>query len=88
MVGKTIAEKILSRVTGEDVSAGDIVYPEPELVTVHDWYVVNFDKALRELGVERLHDPDRVLISTDHEPVAASPQAVARQKQVRDIVRR
>ena len=86
-MGKTISEKILSRVTGEDVSAGDIVYPEPELVTVHDWYVVNFDKALRELGVDRLHDPDRVLICTDHEPVAVSPQAVARQKQVRDIVR-
>ena len=87
-MGKTIAEKILSRVTGEEVSAGDIVYPEPELVTIHDWYVVNFDKALRELGVDRLHDPDRVLICTDHEPVAVSPQAVARQKQVREIVAR
>lgn len=87
-MGKTISEKILSRVTGADVSAGDIVYPEPELVTVHDWYVVNFDKALSELGVERLHDPDRVLICTDHEPVAVSAQAVARQKRVREIVRR
>ena len=85
-MGKTIAEKILSRVTGDDVSAGDIVYPEPELVTIHDWYVVNFDKALAELGVDRLYDPDRVLICTDHEPVAVSPQATERQKKVREIV--
>lgn len=83
---KTITEKILSRVTGDDVSAGDIVYPEPELVTIHDWYVVNFDRALAELGVERLYDPDKVLICTDHEPVAVSPAATERQKKVREIV--
>ena len=85
-MGKTITEKILSRVTGDDVSAGDIVYPEPELVTIHDWYVVNFDTALEELGVERLYDPDKVLICTDHEPVAVSPAAAERQKKVREIV--
>ena len=53
-MGKTITEKVLSRVTGGDVSAGEIIYPEPELITVHDWYVVNFDKALKDLGVEKL----------------------------------
>lgn len=85
-MGKTITEKILSRVTGGDVAAGDIVYPEPELLTIHDWYVVNFDRALEELGVDRLYDPDKVIICTDHEPVAVSPQAVERQKKVREIV--
>ena len=87
-MGKTITEKILSRVTGSDVLAGDIVYPEPELLTVHDWYVVNFDRALEELGVDRLYDPDKVIICTDHEPVAVSPQAVERQKKVREIVKK
>ncbi|MBT5944540.1 MAG: 3-isopropylmalate dehydratase large subunit [Rhodospirillaceae bacterium] len=87
-MGKTITEKILSRVTGSDVSAGDIIYPEPELLTVHDWYVVNFDKALQELGVERLYNPDILVISTDHEPVAVSPQAAERQKLVREIVKK
>jgi 3-isopropylmalate/(R)-2-methylmalate dehydratase large subunit len=88
VVGKTITEKILSRVTGSDVSAGDIIYPEPELLTVHDWYVVNFDTALQELGVDRLYDPDKLVISTDHEPVAVSPQATERQKKVREIVKK
>lgn len=87
-MSKTITEKVLSRVTGSDVWAGDIIYPEPELLTVHDWYVVNFDKALRELGVDRLYAPDKLIISTDHEPVAVSPQAAERQKQVRSIVKK
>jgi 3-isopropylmalate/(R)-2-methylmalate dehydratase large subunit len=85
-MGQTITEKILSRVIGSKVSAGDIVHPVPELMTVHDWYVVNFDRALQELGVTKLFDPDRVVISTDHEPLAVSPQSSERQKRVREIV--
>ena len=87
-MGKTITEKVLSRVTGSDVTSGDIIFPEPELITVHDWYVVNFDKALQELGIKELYDPDKLLICTDHEPVALSPQASERQKQVREIVKK
>lgn len=87
-MGQTITEKILSRVIGRSVSAGDIVHPIPELMTVHDWYVVNFDKALQEFGVTKLFDPDRVLISTDHEPLATTPQSSERQKRVREIVQK
>ena len=87
-MAQTAAEKILSRVLGTSVVAGDIVYPEPELITVHDWYVVNFAKALDELGVERLFAPEKVVLVTDHEPTAVSPQAAERQKQVREIAAR
>jgi 3-isopropylmalate/(R)-2-methylmalate dehydratase large subunit len=85
-MGQTITEKILSRVEGRSVSAGEIIHPVPELVTCHDWYVVNFDRALEEFGVDKLFDPDRVLISTDHEPVAVTPQSAERQKKAREIV--
>lgn len=85
-MGRTIAEKILARAAGRPVVPGEIIYPVPDLITVHDWYVVNFDQALRELGVERLYAPEKVLISTDHEPVALSRQASERQKAVRAIV--
>ena len=87
-MGKTITEKILSRVMGKNVIAGDIIYPEPELITVHDWYVVNFDKALKQLGVDKLYAPEKLIISTDHEPIAVSPLAAERQKQVREIVKK
>ncbi|MFN0303204.1 MAG: 3-isopropylmalate dehydratase large subunit [Burkholderiales bacterium] len=86
--GQTITEKILSRVCGRAVKAGEIIYPEPDLITTHDWYVVNIANAFKELGVERLYAPEKLLISTDHEPVATSPLAVTRQKQVREIVER
>lgn len=82
----TATEKILSRAMGHPVRKGEIIYPEPDLITVHDWYVVNFDKALQELGVSRLYAPEKLLISTDHEPVAVSVLAAERQRQVRQIV--
>jgi len=84
-MAQTVTEKILSRAMGRPVRTGEIIYPEPDLVTVHDWYVVNFDKALQELGVTRLYAPDKLLISTDHEPVAVSVLAAERQRQVRQI---
>jgi 3-isopropylmalate/(R)-2-methylmalate dehydratase large subunit len=87
-MGQTVTEKILSRVMGRAVSAGETIYPEPDLMTVHDWYVINFDRALQEFGVESLFDPARVLISTDHEPVATNPQSAERQQKVREIVRK
>jgi 3-isopropylmalate/(R)-2-methylmalate dehydratase large subunit len=87
-VGQTIAEKILSRICGRRVSAGEIVMPEAELVTVHDWYTVNAFRTLDEFGVTQLHDASRVLLVTDHEPLAVSPQAFARQQAVRAIAQR
>lgn len=87
-MGQTITEKILSRAAGRPVSVGDTIYPEPDLVTCHDWYVVNFDKALKDLGVSQIRKPEKVLISTDHEPVALSLRASERQKAVREIVQR
>ena len=87
-MGQTLTEKILSRVLGKPVMAGETIYPVPDLMTCHDWYVVNFDKALRELGVDELYDPTRVLISTDHEPVATNPASADRQKKVREIVKK
>ena len=87
-MGQTLTEKILSRVMGKPVMAGETIYPVPDLMTCHDWYVVNFDKALRDLGVDELYDPTRVLISTDHEPVATNPLSADRQKKVREIVKK
>lgn len=88
MGGMTITEKILSRASGRAVREGEIVAPEPDLVTTHDWYVVNFADVLDKLGVHKLYAPEKVLISTDHEPVATTPMAAMRQRRVREIVRK
>ncbi|MEP4377702.1 MAG: aconitase family protein [Alphaproteobacteria bacterium] len=87
-MGQTITEKILSRVLGRAATPGEIVYPEGDWVTVHDWYIVNFDRALQDLGIDRVHDPEHMIMSTCHEPVAVSPQAALRQKQARAIAKK
>lgn len=86
--GQTITEKILSRICRRRVSAGQVVMPEAELITVHDWYTVNAFRTLDDFGVTKLHDASRVLLVTDHEPLAVSPQAFARQHAVRGIAQR
>lgn len=88
MAGLTISEKILSRVCGRTVRQGEIVMPEPDLITTHDWYVVNFAEVLDKLGVQRLYAPEKLVISTDHEPVATTPMAAMRQRRVREIVQK
>jgi 3-isopropylmalate/(R)-2-methylmalate dehydratase large subunit len=87
-MGQTITEKILSRVMGRSVLVGETIYPEPDLITVHDHYVVNFDRALKDFGVDRLYDPEKVFICTDHEPIAVSRAGAERQKNVRGIVKK
>jgi 3-isopropylmalate/(R)-2-methylmalate dehydratase large subunit len=87
-MGQTITEKILTRVMGRPVQVGEVIFPKPELITIHDLYVVNFAKVLGDLGVDRLHEPEKVLICTDHEVVAGSVQTAERQKEVRQIVER
>jgi len=86
-MGQTATEKILSRAVGRAVRAGELIYPEPDLVTVHDWYTVNVHDALAELGVTEMVCPERVLICTDHEPLAVSRQAAERQARVRWVAR-
>lgn len=87
-MGMSAAEKILSRVMGRPVRQGELIHPVAELVTVHDWYIANAAAALDAFGVTDLFDADRVAFFTDHEPLAASPQAAARQKQVREAAER
>ncbi|MBI2178736.1 MAG: 3-isopropylmalate dehydratase large subunit, partial [Candidatus Tectomicrobia bacterium] len=62
-MGMTLTEKILARASGlPSVKPGDIIYPEADLATIHDLYVVEADEDLRSLGVERPWDPGRVFV--------------------------
>jgi 3-isopropylmalate/(R)-2-methylmalate dehydratase large subunit len=78
-VGSTAAEKILARACGlERVRAGEIVYPTPDFVIVHDGVVMGAKQELDALGIDRLFDPDRVMMVTDHDVVYLNERAVAR----------
>ena len=64
----TTCEKMLARCAGKDtVRAGDFIYPDPELVIVHDGYVETAAKELGEIGYRRITNPERVVFVTDHD---------------------
>ncbi len=87
-MGMTATEKILARASAQGaVRAGDTVYPDPELVIVHDGYVASSKAQLDELGIPKLFDPKRVVFATDHAVVYTTPQQVARGAAIRKAVK-
>lgn len=87
-MSQTAAEKILSRTVGHPVRAGQIVYPEPDLATIHDHYLTSATRLLDELEVRHLHRAEKILFCSDHEPLAASKASADRQKRNLEICQR
>ena len=59
----TAAEKILARVSGrEGVRPGDIIYPDPDVVVVHDGLIAIAKHEMDELGIDRVFDPGPYLL--------------------------
>ena len=88
-MSQTIAQKILARACGRPrVEVGDIVFPEPDLVVVHDGYACKLDEHLAELGARDLVRPERVLVAVDHQIPAATPQVAERLRALRGAVER
>lgn len=76
MSGMTGAEKIIARTCGlASVRAGDIVYPNPDMVMIHDNMVPSVKRALDALGIDRLAEPEKVVMVTDHEVLYGSARA-------------
>lgn len=69
-------EKIIARACGlASVKPGDIVFPQPDMVMVHDNVLPGIKKALDSIGIDRLAQPDKVVLVTDHEVLYGSPRA-------------
>src|SRR6185503_18814071 len=78
-MGMTAAEKILARASGvRETRAGEIVFPMVDFAMIHDGVVMGAKQELDALGINRLFDPDRVLMVTDHDVVYLNDRAVAR----------
>jgi 3-isopropylmalate/(R)-2-methylmalate dehydratase large subunit len=78
-MGMTAAEKILARASCvRETRAGDIVYPVPDLVIIHDGVVMGAKQELDAIGIDRLFDPARIFMVTDHDVVYTSERAAAR----------
>ena len=63
----TIAEKILLQHAGRDrVAPGEMIIAQPDLLLANDITAPLALKVLRELGVEKVFDPERVALVMDH----------------------
>lgn len=63
----TIAEKILAKHAGRDrVKPGDMLIAQPDLLLANDITAPLALKVLREMGVEKVFDPERVALVMDH----------------------
>ncbi len=75
-MGMTAVEKVLARTAGKAVvRAGDVVYPDPDFIMIHDGLVRGVRRELDALGIDRLASPDKVMMVTDHEVIYGSARA-------------
>jgi 3-isopropylmalate/(R)-2-methylmalate dehydratase large subunit len=75
----TAAEKILARAAGlPQTRAGAVIYPVADIILIHDGVVMGAKQELDALGIDRLFDPDRVFMVTDHDVVYLNDRAAAR----------
>ncbi len=66
-MGMTITEKILAKATGRDaVSPGDLIDARIDVVMCHDVTTPPAISMLKEHGIDRVFDPDKIVVTPDH----------------------
>ncbi|NWF96226.1 MAG: 3-isopropylmalate dehydratase large subunit [Candidatus Thorarchaeota archaeon] len=87
-MGLTLAEKILTAHSSDKRAvAGDIVEASVDLLMVHEVLGSRILPILEEMGLERVWDPDRVLVVNDHWAPASDIKSAEIHKRNRRFVR-
>jgi homoaconitase/3-isopropylmalate dehydratase large subunit len=60
--GKTIAEKILGKHAGHDVTAGEIVLCDVDLIMFHDANGPLAIRAFEDMGGKRVFNPEKIVV--------------------------
>ncbi len=84
-MGKTLAEKILGRKAGKEVSAGEVVTVSPDYCLSHDNSAAIIGE-FKKLGVERVKAPEKLVIILDHIVPAADEKYAQNHKTIREFV--
>ena len=89
-MGKTIYEKIVARSCGKkDVSPGDVVCIEPDLIVCLDLDFREKARFLEEVGLQRVIKPEKVVAVVDHcTEQAIVPQSEEHNKFFREWVKK
>lgn len=86
-MGMTLAEKILAKKAGKnEVRAGEIVQAGVDVAFSHEnarMVKLSFEK----IGVEKVWDPDKIVIIFDHRVPAESERTAIGQKELREFVK-
>ena len=84
---RTIAEKILARASGRDeVEAGEIINARVDLAMSHDNAAL-VSKIFKEIGIDNVWDPSKIVIVIDHRAPANTIQAAEAHKSIREFLR-
>ncbi len=72
-MGQTLIEKIFSHKAGRSVKPGDIITVKADYVMLDDIMMPFIVSKFREMGFDKVWDPDRVVIICDHLVPASQP---------------
>lgn len=83
---ETFAEKALGRAAGHKVTAGDVVTVYPDFCLSHE-NASSVCQTFRSIGLERVYDPDRIVIVFDHTVPPPTGGYADSQKKTREFVK-
>ncbi len=87
-MAQTLAERILSHVSGRQVRSGDLVVVDVSMAMAVDSIAPSVIRVLRDdLGAERVHDPERIALFVDHVAPACNIATADGQVTVREFAR-
>jgi 3-isopropylmalate/(R)-2-methylmalate dehydratase large subunit len=87
-MGMTLAEKILAKASGKkEVSPGDIVMAKIETAMVHDITGPLTVNTLKKEGIEKVWDPEKIVVLFDHQVPADSINAAENHILMRKFVK-
>ncbi|MFO7616264.1 MAG: aconitate hydratase, partial [Bacteroidales bacterium] len=78
-MGLTFAEKVLG------APAGAIVFRRPDIILTHDNTASIFN-TFKKMGGVRLHDPDQLLVTLDHNAPPTDAKLATQYQSIREMV--
>ncbi len=83
-MGQTLAEQILSQKAGRPVRPGELIVVEPDVAMGHDSLSPSIiDIMTGQLGAERVHNPNQIVLVLDHVAPASTVGVANNQNRVR-----
>lgn len=82
----TISEKIFSRTSGEQVKADEFVIADVDYAMAHDGTSILAVKSFRDMGVESVWNPERIVIPFDHLVPANTETTASLQNDIRNWI--